>query len=459
MGQSDWKMPLSWYLAMTGLRVAADQLADPAAGGSELPAENVNRLRALLPAIHEADSGRLHDLEYRVTLVAPMKAGKSTLLNAMLSQDLLPARGPAMTVLPTRVAVKAGAARQRSALVISHHQLLRLSRLAALIAEPRRREAVAAALQTSPLLQNVADSVARWPSDDSTEVVVGRTAVRERLSEVNDLLRLALNVLPGDDVLKEVQALGALRVYARVPWLDADPAALRLVLVDTPGPNEDLRPGALNGLVSAEVRSAHELLVVADATCLGNEAEASVRQVIRDSLPWPGSDEMLIAVNRADERPELLELARAEDQGRDGLAPELRAIWDRLAGGATGLSPRVEVTAARQALRAATVLRPADDQVEADRDAQAFIRLIRRGGRTRAQASGQWLKEQAEERWQESGVGGLLDSFLQPRAREPERYRLRALLLKVASALPPGWDGYLRDGLADVAKTAGIDWP
>ena len=119
MGQSDWKMPLSWYLAMTGLRVAADQLADPAAGGSELPAENVNRLRALLPANHEADSGRLHDLEYRVTLVAPMKAGKSTLLNAMLSQDLLPARGPAMTVLPTRVAVDAGAARQRSALVIS----------------------------------------------------------------------------------------------------------------------------------------------------------------------------------------------------------------------------------------------------------------------------------------------------------------------------------------------------
>lgn len=32
--------------------------------------------------------------------VAPMKAGKSTLLNAMLGYDLLPARGPAMTVLP-----------------------------------------------------------------------------------------------------------------------------------------------------------------------------------------------------------------------------------------------------------------------------------------------------------------------------------------------------------------------
>lgn len=41
--------------------------------------------------------------ELRMSVVAPMKAGKSTLVNAIVGYELLPARAAAMTTLPTRI--------------------------------------------------------------------------------------------------------------------------------------------------------------------------------------------------------------------------------------------------------------------------------------------------------------------------------------------------------------------
>ncbi len=378
-------MPVSWYLEMTGLRVAVEHLVN-ASGTAALPPENVERLRSLLPAILQWDSGWLRDREYRVPLVAPMKAGKSSLLNAMLCQNLLPARGPAMTVLPARVVVEAAAARQRPILIITTQQRVRLAQLA----DRRVRDSVATALRRYPLLEGVADAVRRWPPGD-LEQAIGQAAVRQWLADINDLLRLALVVLPGDDIVAGLQAIGALSVYAPVSWLDADASSvMRLVLVDTPGPDEELRPGVLNGLVEDQVRHAHELLVVADATRRASEAEASVRKLTDSALPWPGWAQMLVAVNRADMVPELEDLLGTGKMiGDDTLLPELRAIWDRLSDGVAGMSARAVVTAARHGQAAAGVLQPAESQEAADQADQAFRRLIRRArpGR-RARRSG-----------------------------------------------------------------------
>ncbi|MCI5151443.1 MAG: dynamin family protein, partial [Candidatus Electrothrix sp. MAN1_4] len=43
----------------------------------------------------------LERLELRMTIVAPMKAGKSTIINALIGQELLPSHSAAMTTLPT----------------------------------------------------------------------------------------------------------------------------------------------------------------------------------------------------------------------------------------------------------------------------------------------------------------------------------------------------------------------
>jgi hypothetical protein len=440
-------LPPAVCIALSGLRRAIDRCLGEPFGRPELPPEAVWRLRSLQPEVSRGASGVLTDPAYHVTLVAPMKAGKSTLLNAMLGQDLLPSRGPAMTVLPTRVVVEAAAHQDapapertdaRPTVTLTHDQDYRLSQLGARLAESRHRDAVAAALGPYPLLEEISDEVRRWPGAAWGWPVSGRAAVRHRVALVNDLLRLALVALPGDEVLDEVRAIGAVRVHAPLPWLHAASNGARLVLTDTPGPNEELRPGVLNDLVADEVHDAHELLVIADATARHNEAEKAVRELIDAAVPWPGYASELTVVNRADMVRELrsaLSGNRASGGGRDG---------------------EPAITAARHGLAAAIVLEPPFAQADADahRAGQEFLRLIRPMDWEEAPSDPKWLRKRAQETWQWSGVAGLRGTFLAPRAREPSRFILGSLLSRVAAAIPPDLGDEVRARLANVAKAA-----
>src|SRR5919202_3997845 len=49
----------------------------------------------------------VEDLELRMAIVAPMKAGKSTIINAIIGQEILPSRNAAMTTLPTEIVLNA----------------------------------------------------------------------------------------------------------------------------------------------------------------------------------------------------------------------------------------------------------------------------------------------------------------------------------------------------------------
>ena len=48
-------------------------------------------------------SQNVADLQLRMAIVAPMKAGKSTIINAIAGQELLPSCASAMTTLPTEI--------------------------------------------------------------------------------------------------------------------------------------------------------------------------------------------------------------------------------------------------------------------------------------------------------------------------------------------------------------------
>ena len=51
----------------------------------------------------ENEITKVKNLELRMTIVATMKAGKSTIFNAIVGQDILPSRIQAMTTLPTEI--------------------------------------------------------------------------------------------------------------------------------------------------------------------------------------------------------------------------------------------------------------------------------------------------------------------------------------------------------------------
>jgi hypothetical protein len=200
--------------------------------------------------------------------------------------------------------------------------------------------------------------------------------------------------------------------------------------------------------------------VVADATRLESAAEKSVSRLIDDALPWPGYTALAIAVNRADMVRELRPLlATGKPAGDAGLAPELEATWQRLADGHPRAIPRLALTAARHGLAAATVLRAVGTRAESDQASQEFLELIRPADWEDAPSDRHWLRARAQETWQQSGVAGLLETFLEPRAREPGRFILGALLNRVASAIPAGRGGNVPNRLDEVARLAGLDRP
>ncbi len=49
------------------------------------------------------EAEKVENLELRMAIVAPMKAGKSTITNAIIGQEILPSRNAAMTTLPTEI--------------------------------------------------------------------------------------------------------------------------------------------------------------------------------------------------------------------------------------------------------------------------------------------------------------------------------------------------------------------
>ncbi|MGW6978389.1 hypothetical protein ACWGE1_02895 [Streptomyces sp. NPDC054932] len=387
-----------------------------------LPEPTAGELRALLPELSEAPSGRL---DYRVPLIAPMKAGKSTLLNAIVCQELLPSRGPAMTVLPTRVVPVAHHAVPGPVLTLAPETAARIDGLAAQLRAPGRRAAVADAVNRHPQLASAAHAPPAPPGTGDPRGE-GTDTVRRALAHLNDLLRLALLVLPEEVALREVLALRAPEAVVPVPWLASAPEGGRLVLVDTPGPDEELLPGVLNHFVAHEVRHAHEVLVVRDATRRGATAEAGVDRLLAEAAPGTGRAPAFTVLNRTDLVP--------AEQVAQVTGPAVPA---------DGAADRTGRTAARQALAAASVLWPrADGGQSATAQHAAAVELLRGlfpldwEDRVDTMLARQ-TRALAQRAWDRSGMPSVMASFVHDRGRAPGGWALARLLARLAPLAGP----------------------
>ncbi|MCE7049385.1 dynamin family protein [Streptomyces purpurascens] len=400
---------LCWMLSSLHT-AAAKVLASAGAAGATSPAGTPDRLRPLLPELSEAPSGRL---DYRIAVVAPMKAGKSTLLNAVLSRELLPSRGPAMTVLPTCVVPVAAESVPEPVLTVPGSTIEGVTALAHRLARPGHRPAVATAVRRHPQLAAAEARLSGTGVAGPPHRTVGTRAIRAVLAEVNDLLRLALTALAHEDVLVQLPSLQPPEVVVPVPWMVTDPAGGWLVLVDTPGPDEELPPGMLDRFVRQEIHRAHELLLVTDATRRDNEAEHTVTRMAT-SVQKP----VFTVVNRVD---------LADDPRNASSTPS------------QGSGVR---TAARQGLAAASVLRRPPDgerRHEASAAERAFLRTaFPLDWEHHADVlSGAEIRNLARRQWEQSGVPALLDQLITVRARNPGAWALADLLSRIASVGDP----------------------
>ena len=253
----------------------------------------------------ENEITKVKNLELRMAIVAPMKAGKSTIINAIVGQDILPSRTQAMTTLPTEIVFSKEVTEPKLKLrydgADTFDVLKRswgsLKRKINQIGLPQAKEST----KDYPHLQNLLEEVAGNP-ELSFEPETSRTeSIQTALTKLNDLVRLCSVLVPSDNAIMDLVSVPRLEVpFTERFELDG---VGKLVFVDTPGPNEagDLK---LDDVVKRQLKASSIILLVLDFTQLNTDASDKVKSDVDEVAKIKGLESIYILINKIDMRKE-----------------------------------------------------------------------------------------------------------------------------------------------------------
>ncbi|EIL33116.1 dynamin family protein [Escherichia coli] len=236
--------------------------------------------------------------EMVLAVVGTMKAGKSTTINAIVGQEILPNRNRPMTSVPTLIRHVPG--KTEPVLHLEHTQPVRnlLITLQEKIATPAGQQ-VAQTLQqtgdTRELLDILTDD--GWLKNEYH----GEEEIFTGLASLNDLVRLAAAMgsdFPFDEYA-EVQKLPVIDVeFSHLVGMDACQGTL--TLLDTPGPNEAGQP-QMEVMMRDQLQKASAVLAVMDYTQMNSKADEDVRKEL-NAIADVSAGRLFVLVNKFDEK-------------------------------------------------------------------------------------------------------------------------------------------------------------
>ena len=244
------------------------------------------------------------NLELRMAIVAPMKAGKSTIINAIAGEELLPSCAVAMTTIPTEIVFDSEI--NQPVLYLSKDALDVFQQL-----EQDLRQKVAQIgitplqqkLSRYPHLQDLFTKVVASTEFSVGEEVTGQKEITTVLNYLNHLIRLYSVIEPTQDPLSRLKD---------VPCIKAPSLSLgnkersknlgNLTIIDTPGPNEAGDGLKLTAVVEEQLRRSSIVLVVLDFTQLNSEAASKIKAQIKPIIESIGTNNLYVLVNKIDQR-------------------------------------------------------------------------------------------------------------------------------------------------------------
>ncbi|EFL2229084.1 hypothetical protein AM635_001931 [Escherichia coli] len=256
--------------------------------------------RKALKRIEELEGEQIKTARREMVLavVGTMKAGKSTTINAIVGQEILPNRNRPMTSVPTLIRHVPG--KTEPVLHLEHIQPVRnlLITLQEKLATPAGQQ-VAQSLQqtgdTRELLDILADDV--WLKNEYH----GEDEIFTGLASLNDLVRLAAVMgteFPFDEYA-EVQKLPVIDVaFSHLVGMDACQGTL--TLLDTPGPNEAGQP-QMEMMMRDQLQKASAVLAVMDYTQMNSKADEEVRKEL-NAIADVSAGRLFVLVNKFDEK-------------------------------------------------------------------------------------------------------------------------------------------------------------
>ena len=261
--------------------------------------QQYDRFQAQIAAMEQ----NVANLELRMAIVAPMKAGKSTIINAIAGQELLPSCAVAMTTIPTEIVFNPQ--KKQAVLYLSQNTLALFQQIEQQLKQKVDRLGIAPLQQRLSRYPHLLDLFAEVAAVDDftlTEETVGQEEITRVLNRLNHLIRLFSVIEPTQDPLSQL---------TEVPRIEAPSLSLgnqetaglgNLTIIDTPGPNEAGDGLKLTAVVEEQLRRSSVVLIVLDFTQLNSEAAEIIKQQIQPIVESIGTDNLYVLVNKIDQR-------------------------------------------------------------------------------------------------------------------------------------------------------------
>ncbi|MTJ06524.1 MULTISPECIES: dynamin family protein [unclassified Anabaena] len=247
---------------------------------------------------------KVKNLELRMAIVAPMKAGKSTITNAIIGQDILPSRNSAMTTLPTEIIFDAGLQEpiltlSREIVTVFQETLLALRKQINEMGLEKAQEKLA----QYPHLQIMPKLIQKALVESVPHKSEGRKNIALTLTSLNDIVRLCSIICPSVDPLQSLTEVPRIRTPFWLSQTNQQSETLgKLVIVDTPGPNEAGENLRLQAVVAEQLRKSSMVLIVLDFTQLKNEAAEKVKKDVERVIDLRGKESLYVLINKVDQR-------------------------------------------------------------------------------------------------------------------------------------------------------------
>jgi len=247
----------------------------------------------------EGEQHKLKNLDMVLAIVGTMKAGKSTTINAIVGTEILPNRNAPMTAIPTLIRHTKGQTQPK--LVFENYQPLK-----DLMDQLRPRISMSddyqEKIQKLPSSRDLFSLIEKIRNNQAiNHQAVGAGEIFDFLKSVNDLVRISpiLGVeFPFSDY-GQIHELPVIEIeFEHLKEMESRQG--RLILLDTPGPNEagqdHLRP-----MLQDQLRKASAVLVVMDYTQFASQAEEQIH-VDLTSIAKSVESRIYALVNKFDQK-------------------------------------------------------------------------------------------------------------------------------------------------------------
>ncbi|MFB8795212.1 MAG: dynamin family protein [Microcoleus sp.] len=250
--------------------------------------------------------------ELSISIIAPMKAGKSTVINAISGMKLLPSHNKGMTSLPTEIELVVGV--DNPSLLLPNDAKKILEKLTLNLKKQITRKGskqVENELQEYSYLLGLANDIQAGKWDTLPTKVNGTDSISRFLTGINHIVRMCLLMeVEVDDILslREYPRITAPFIpFSNIPRSDS---IGKLVLIDTPGADEgssnekiqQMLKKILYDVMSRQLEQSSLVLTIVDYTVPNNAAAIETLNAVRKMVANRGAENIYVLCNKYDAR-------------------------------------------------------------------------------------------------------------------------------------------------------------